>query len=232
MDPLDRETFGAIVRDLEYPAARCGTIAIAAGEESWRELLPGMGRPERRAALASLHDALLCATPGSRARWEASRRQAGMVPLMTRAEHEAFISDRLVCLGDRSLVPIIIEGLRTCPEPVQDAALREAAWLAVGLDSVAWTVSSAFVDKEGRPRLRVVNLGPAADVRVVRHEAAHVWLHDVGAAMEARPAVTAQGEIALLALAERDGWLAPLEAAYWCEERRCDALAQLWSGDV
>lgn len=230
IDPLDARTFTNIVEDLGWPASTCGQLSIDAGREAWEAILPRFGRPERLWTLRSLEAALLSSTPGGRQRWQASRGVSGITPLMTASELLEWLDDRLVFVGDDALRPIVLDGLATCPEPVQDAAVLVAAWQGVGIESRAWTASSRHVDKEGRERWRVVNLGPAVDVEVVRHEAAHVWHSRVLQEGDTPPpAITTQGEAAIKTLAATEGWFQPHDDAYWREERICCALALLWS---
>ena len=83
-------------------------------------------------------------------------------------------------------------------------ALEEVAFLAVGAGSLAWTASSAVVDRRGRRPPQVIVLGPATTVAVTLHELAHAW--HAGWARAHAPALTARGERGLVAYAERVGW--------------------------
>jgi hypothetical protein len=226
-DPLDRRTFEALIADLNYPAARLGSLELG-GVESWHEAWtrPLFQRPERALVLRQLGDVLLMATPGGLERLQRWRDEETPLPPMAAAERQEWIDWRLSFYGDRSLLPVVLGGLETCPEPVQDTCLREVAWLAVGQESRAWTSSSRFVDRMGREKVRAVLMGPAADERTVRHESAHCW-H--APAQSVLPAICAQGEAGVRQLARAEGWYPRLEEHEARAERLADACAWLWT---
>lgn len=228
-DPLDGRTFEQLAGDLDFPSVCLGSFEIAGGRVAWEAAFPKLLRADRGLVLRALHVPLLCATAGGRHRWEASKQHASVVPLMTSAEHRDWIDSRLVYVGDSSLLPVVLDALVTCPEPIQEDCLSSSAFIGVGLDSNGWTSPSHFIDKEGRQRQRVVVLGPNTNERTVRHECAHCWLAPIVRQEETRPVLSEQGRLALRALAARDGWLAPVDASFAREERICDALALLWS---
>jgi hypothetical protein len=201
----------------------------------WRAALAGVLPPtpvERLRLLAGAHRRVLVASVGGRARlrrWLDEQRGTAPVQL-PRWLLEEWIADRVSFYGDPSLLPVVVAALCLVPKPVRDAVVAETAFLAVGVDSAAWTGSANLADREGVRKARVVALGPSVDVRVVLHEVAHCWhsaLPDEHSSL-----ITTRGEAGLWALASREDWHPRMDTHIAKDERLADACAFCWGAEV
>jgi hypothetical protein len=220
-DILGRSRFAALVEDLEWPTIVLGQVVVC-GRPSWRRVLARATPPERLTALKALP--LLQATAYGRRRF-ATWQGVNRLPALAAGRLEASLRERVAFYGDSALLPVVVAALALAPAPVRESALAEVAFVAVGVDSVAWTGAAAFGDRDGRRKLRVVVLGPNADVRIVLHELGHTWNAPVD---DGHVAVTAGGEAAVLELARVEGWSDRVELLSAKSERLADACAQAW----
>ena len=107
--------------------------------------------------------------------------------------------------GDVAALEIVRAALALAPAPVRCAAFEDVAFLGVGRESVAWTGSSLRVDRHGRTLPREVVIGPDATLKTILHELAHVWFASPRSDSP-MPAISAQDEATLIAMATREGW--------------------------
>lgn len=197
-----------------WPRRSFGLLDLA-DERVWRYSIMRATPPERARLLALLADDLLAAAPGGRL-----RLAARVADIVGEADPEPYL------VGDVEALPVIRRALETVPPVVRAAIVAEVAFLATGRSSRAWTVAAAFRDATGRPKDRVVNLGPAAELFTVLHELAHVWR--AGPPRPESCAVSVQGEEGLAAHAVDAGWSDRLAAWEREEETQADALALAW----
>jgi hypothetical protein len=122
--------------------------------------------------------------------------------------------------------PMVIEALSRAPAAVRDFVLDNAVWLGVGCEAIAWTSSSRFADRKGRGRPRVIVLGPATDIEIALHEAAHIF-HDVSS--EHTQAIPVVGEFALHDYAAENGLTEMFTSIVSRKERLARACAWAWS---
>ena len=201
-------------------ADRFGLLMSDLGQSS-----PGrLTSHERRDLLLTLAPTLLRATELGRKKLARFRAESPPVP-QTREE----IRESVLFYGDRSLLATVAEALALAPAPVRASVIDQVAFLAVGVDSRAWTSSLRFVTADGRQRHRVIVLGPDAGVRTVLHECGHIW-HGAPLEDEAilNVAITAQGEEGFAAFMAERGDRAAMEAHMGLHERLADACAFVW----
>jgi hypothetical protein len=212
--------------DLGYPSVTLGTLTLT-GEVAWRAAAARAAPIERRTWLRGLSDALLVATPQSRARMDAWLRSPVRLPATPE-----WIREHLLFYGDDSMFGPVCEAFQFMPEAVRDFVLREAAILAVGASSYGWTGSSNFVDRDGIGRPRVIVLSGAAPhaaslIHATLHESAHAWSCPTPYAL-----VSVQGEAGFRAYVAKEGLTERVDKKVAFDERVACALAAVWVDSV
>jgi hypothetical protein len=194
-----------------YPAVRVGTVTFE-GRELWKHVLERAVPAERWELLQSLEQHLLAALPVGKERLREGMFQHASDP-------------RPYTYGDSWLGPMLRDALEFLPARVRSVCCREAAWLAVGRESVAWTSSALFIAEDGVARRRVVVCGPDTWVKTLLHESVHVWFADVHSDV---PALSSEGAAALVALAEREDWADRIDDNLAMHEVLATALSTVW----
>jgi hypothetical protein len=255
LDPGPAE-FAAILAATGWPRITFGRRVVE-GEAAWRSVTPSPAN--RRAVLARLgRRELLVATPEARGRLRAwldaiaaqkalpredgggmAKNRPGPDAPVTLTElgidkklslSSEAIRARLAFFGDSSFIPIIVAGLQRAPAPVLEAVLDEAVFLGVGRDCGAWTMANHFYGPDGKPRHRVVNLGPNTTQWLVLHESRHVFDSPrVAEGKQPLPAISADGEAGLHRWAVAEGFHDQMERRTELLELLANSSATAWS---
>ena len=197
----------------KFPPVSIGT-AMFAGPETWQYAIERATPPERWEVLQQLEGPLLAAMPNGRPLVHATPCDCGKD-----GDPAPYV------YGDSWLLPLLRQALALMPANVASVAAREAAWLAVGRESRAWTSCARFIGSDGVLKLRVVVCGPNTTLRTVLHEAVHVY---AATTREESQAVSGDAEAAIAATAEAEGWAVQPEDHHAMHECLADALSLIW----
>lgn len=217
---VPREFLRALAPDLGWPAG-------------WRHALdacPPLTPPERLALLVRAWRQVLVASEGGRARlraWLDGTRRRTETPEALRAR----IRDELLLCGDKELVPVAVEAFARAPAPVREVLLRQVAVLAVGASTNGWTAPSRMVDRDDRPRERIIVIHGVDRtfpelLKTFLHELGHCWHAPLTAEYDA--CITALGMVGLQSWAADSGLSDQYAAQEARGERLADACAFAW----
>lgn len=216
-----------------WPRVELGTLVVA-GESAWRSIIQrAHAAGDRRillAALVGVSRRLLVASEGGRARlraWLDGARRATESPAALRER----IRDELLFYGDKELLPVAVEGFARAPAPVRDVLLGQVAVLAVGATTNAWTAPSRMVDRDDRPRARIIVIHGHERtfpelLQTFEHELGHNW--HVALPADHDMNITALGLVGLADYAAENGLSDHMEAQKALSERLADACAIVW----
>jgi len=220
---IARQTFRKLAADLDYPRIMVGSRTL--DRDAWDDAIDSATMQERSDLLAALEPQLLAATPQG---IERSRKWKSASSLSIPSGED--LRQRALLYGDVEALPFIIEALQKCPPAVREAILDEAAFLAVGLSSNAWTASARRCDSDGRSRHREIVFSRAICTELVLHEMAHVWHAPLHGAPDnegpKRQAIRSIGREKLRSLGPE--WELAMDQQEWRSERNADALAEIW----
>lgn len=212
---VPRPLLSASARICGFPSVVLGDLAVSS-EEAWHQVVERGTAQDRLDLLTLLEPHMLVAFPRGQERleWDAANEDDG-------ADVEPHV------FGDAEVLALLRQALALMPPLVASVARREAAWVAVGRESAAWTTRASFAGTDGRERHRIVAVGPKADVRVLMHEAVHLFF--ARRADEKGIAATVQAEAAINALAASDpeAWKHAIQSRD-DEEIVADALSLVW----
>lgn len=216
---MRREVSGSLVAEaaglaLYPPVSFRGDVL--ADEGAWHYAVARASASELVELLVALAPQLLLITQGAEQRMQFYKRFRP-----TEVDPEPLL------IGDVSFEPMVKAALALVPPIVRYAVLREAAFVAVGRSSFAWTSSARFVDITGRERLQVIAMGPECDELILLHEIAHVFTSRIP--HEHSQAVSAIGERDLAAAARAEGWAGRRYRHDYYGELQADALALAWA---
>jgi hypothetical protein len=215
----------------EFLRALAPDLGRSAGWRVALDACPPLTPPERLALLVRAWRQVLVASNGGRARlraWLDSARRPTETPAALRAR----IADEMLLFGDKELLPVAVEAFARAPAPVRDMLLGQVAVLAVGVSTNAWTAPSRMVDRDGRPRDRMIVIHGRDRsfpelLRTFLHELGHCW-HAPIPHEDLAVCITAQGLVGLKTWAADSGLSDQVAAIEAQSERLADACAFVW----